>query len=176
MRSSKSPSSNPSLSRGLPPSSPPVVIKCGFIPVFKGRKMPGRMGGKQRIVKDVWVYKIDPARNLMWVRGQNEIMSKPELFVDPDLELSLAFLDQKEAWDIQGYNLARHFGPDSVQNSSVLTGCQTNSMLLDDWDLMGHLGRCLKGHSDERPIDKELHLGHPGGRPLCREFNISKIC
>lgn len=38
--------------------------------VFKGRKMPGRMGGKQRTVKNVWVYKIDPARNLMWVRGQ----------------------------------------------------------------------------------------------------------
>lgn len=32
--------------------------------------MPGRMGGKQRTVKNVWVYKIDPARNLMWVRGQ----------------------------------------------------------------------------------------------------------
>ncbi len=38
--------------------------------VFKGRKMPGRMGGKQRTVKNVWVYKIDPARNLMWVKGQ----------------------------------------------------------------------------------------------------------
>ncbi|KAF5201737.1 50S ribosomal protein L3 [Thalictrum thalictroides] len=38
--------------------------------VFKGRKMPGRMGGKQSTVKNVWVYKIDPARNLMWVRGQ----------------------------------------------------------------------------------------------------------
>lgn len=32
--------------------------------------MPGRMGGKTRTVKNVWVYKIDPARNLMWVRGQ----------------------------------------------------------------------------------------------------------
>lgn len=32
--------------------------------------MPGRMGGKQRTVKNVWVYKIDPARNLMWVKGQ----------------------------------------------------------------------------------------------------------
>lgn len=41
---------------------------CGQ--VFKGKKMPGRMGGKQRTVKNVWVYKIDPARNLMWVRGQ----------------------------------------------------------------------------------------------------------
>lgn len=40
------------------------------VQVFKGRKMPGRMGGKQRTVKNVWVYKIDPARNLMWVKGQ----------------------------------------------------------------------------------------------------------
>ncbi|KAM0008042.1 putative ribosomal protein L3 [Helianthus debilis subsp. tardiflorus] len=38
--------------------------------VFKGKKMPGRMGGKQRTVKNVWVYKIEPARNLLWVRGQ----------------------------------------------------------------------------------------------------------
>ncbi|CAL9221202.1 unnamed protein product [Arabidopsis halleri] len=38
--------------------------------VFKGKKMAGRMGADQRTVKNVWVYKIDPARNLMWVRGQ----------------------------------------------------------------------------------------------------------
>ncbi|XP_010468241.1 PREDICTED: 50S ribosomal protein L3-2, chloroplastic-like [Camelina sativa] len=38
--------------------------------VFKGRKMPGRMGADQRTVKNVWLYKIDPARNLIWVRGQ----------------------------------------------------------------------------------------------------------
>ncbi|XP_057746572.1 50S ribosomal protein L3-2, mitochondrial-like isoform X2 [Arachis stenosperma] len=38
--------------------------------VFKGKKMPGRMGGEQRTVKNVWVYKICPARNLMWVKGQ----------------------------------------------------------------------------------------------------------
>ncbi|KAF8045889.1 hypothetical protein N665_4251s0002 [Sinapis alba] len=38
--------------------------------VFKGRKMPGRMGADQRTVKNVWVYKIDPDRNLIWVRGQ----------------------------------------------------------------------------------------------------------
>lgn len=43
---------------------------CFFVQVFKGKKMPGRMGGKQRTVKNVWVYKIDPARNLMWVKGQ----------------------------------------------------------------------------------------------------------
>lgn len=38
--------------------------------VFKGQKMPGRMGGKEKTVKNVWIYKIDPARNLLWVRGQ----------------------------------------------------------------------------------------------------------
>ncbi|KAL3687397.1 hypothetical protein R1sor_013706 [Riccia sorocarpa] len=38
--------------------------------VFKGKKMAGQMGAKRRTVKNVWVYKIDPARNLMWVRGQ----------------------------------------------------------------------------------------------------------
>lgn len=38
--------------------------------VFKGKKMPGQMGSKQRTVKNVWVYKIDPQRDLMWVRGQ----------------------------------------------------------------------------------------------------------
>lgn len=32
--------------------------------------MAGRMGGKQSTVKNVWVHKIDPARNLMWVKGQ----------------------------------------------------------------------------------------------------------
>ena len=35
--------------------------------------MPGHMGAAQRTVKNVWVYKIDPARNLIWVRGQVSI-------------------------------------------------------------------------------------------------------
>lgn len=47
-----------------------MTIICLYEQVFKGKKMAGRMGGKQRTVKNVWVYKIDPARNLMWVRGQ----------------------------------------------------------------------------------------------------------
>lgn len=38
--------------------------------VFKGKKMAGHMGAAQRTVKNVWVYKIDPARNLMLVKGQ----------------------------------------------------------------------------------------------------------
>jgi ribosomal protein L3 len=32
--------------------------------------MPGRMGGVQRTVKNVWVYQIDPARNLLYLKGQ----------------------------------------------------------------------------------------------------------
>ncbi|KAG9132943.1 hypothetical protein Leryth_026225 [Lithospermum erythrorhizon] len=61
--------------------------------VFKGKKMPGRMGGAQRTVKNVWVYKIDPARNLMWVRGQvpgatgNFVFLKDAFYKKPDPSL-----------------------------------------------------------------------------------------
>ncbi|KAI5349081.1 hypothetical protein L3X38_001968 [Prunus dulcis] len=61
--------------------------------VFKGRKMAGRMGGKQRTVKNVWVYKIDPARNLMWVRGQvpgaegNFVFIRDAFYKKPDISL-----------------------------------------------------------------------------------------
>ncbi|KAF4350530.1 hypothetical protein F8388_014991, partial [Cannabis sativa] len=59
--------------------------------VFKGKKMPGRMGGQQRTVKNVWVYKIDPARNLMWLRGQvpgaegNFVFIKDAVYKKPDI-------------------------------------------------------------------------------------------
>ncbi|XXG78936.1 hypothetical protein AAC387_Pa09g0109 [Persea americana] len=55
--------------------------------------MPGRMGGKQRTVKNVWVYKIDPARNLMWVKGQvpgaegNFVFIKDSIYKKPDISL-----------------------------------------------------------------------------------------
>ncbi|KAJ4959593.1 hypothetical protein NE237_026704 [Protea cynaroides] len=61
--------------------------------VFKGKKMPGRMGGKQCTVKNVWVYKIDIARNLMWVRGQvpgaegNFVFIKDAVYKKPDISL-----------------------------------------------------------------------------------------
>ncbi|RDX96543.1 50S ribosomal protein L3-2, chloroplastic, partial [Mucuna pruriens] len=61
--------------------------------VFKGKKMPGRMGGEQRTVKNVWVYKIDPARNLMWVKGQvpgatgNFVFIKDAVYEKPDISL-----------------------------------------------------------------------------------------
>ncbi|KAJ7980476.1 50S ribosomal protein l3 [Quillaja saponaria] len=61
--------------------------------VFKGKKMPGRMGGQQRTVKNVWVYKVDPARNLMWVRGQvpgaegNFVFIKDAVYKKPKTDL-----------------------------------------------------------------------------------------
>ncbi|PKU76872.1 50S ribosomal protein L3-2, mitochondrial [Dendrobium catenatum] len=61
--------------------------------VFKGRKMAGRMGGKQCTVKNVWVYKIDPARNMMWVRGQvpgaegNFVFVKDAVYKKPENSL-----------------------------------------------------------------------------------------
>eukprot|EP00244_Chara_vulgaris_P010668 TRINITY_DN4986_c0_g1_i4.p2 TRINITY_DN4986_c0_g1~~TRINITY_DN4986_c0_g1_i4.p2 ORF type:complete len:160 (+),score=28.98 TRINITY_DN4986_c0_g1_i4:3-482(+) len=38
--------------------------------VFKGKKMAGHMGAERRTVQNVWVYRIDPHRNLMYIRGQ----------------------------------------------------------------------------------------------------------
>jgi len=38
--------------------------------VWKGKKMPGHMGCQIREVKSVWIYKVDPSRNLIYVRGQ----------------------------------------------------------------------------------------------------------
>ncbi|WOL15966.1 50S ribosomal protein L3-2, chloroplastic [Canna indica] len=61
--------------------------------VFKGKKMPGRMGGKQCTVKNVWVYKIDPVRNMMWVKGQvpgaegNFVFIKDAVYKKPDVSL-----------------------------------------------------------------------------------------
>lgn len=62
--------------------------------VFKGKKMAGRMGGKRRTVKSVWIYKIDPARSLMWVRGQvpghsgNFLFVKDAFHKRPDLNIT----------------------------------------------------------------------------------------
>ena len=38
--------------------------------VFKGKKMPGRMGGKTRTQQRLLVYKVDPLHNLVYVKGQ----------------------------------------------------------------------------------------------------------
>ncbi|KAK4405419.1 50S ribosomal protein L3-2, mitochondrial [Sesamum angolense] len=61
--------------------------------VFKGKKMPGHMGVEQRTVKNVWIYKVDPARNLLWVKGQvpgatgNFVFVKDAVYKKPDMSL-----------------------------------------------------------------------------------------
>uniref|UniRef100_A0A0D6R5V0 Large ribosomal subunit protein uL3m n=1 Tax=Araucaria cunninghamii TaxID=56994 RepID=A0A0D6R5V0_ARACU len=61
--------------------------------VFKGKKMPGHMGHEQRTIKNIWVYKIDPARNLMWVKGQVPgpqgafVFIKDAVYKKPDVSL-----------------------------------------------------------------------------------------
>ncbi|KDO20448.1 hypothetical protein SPRG_14320 [Saprolegnia parasitica CBS 223.65] len=37
--------------------------------VWKGKKMPGRMGGKRVTRDNLWVFKVDPERNLLYVKG-----------------------------------------------------------------------------------------------------------
>ncbi|OQS03111.1 50S ribosomal protein L3-2 [Thraustotheca clavata] len=37
--------------------------------VWKGKKMPGRMGGKRVTRDNLWVFKVDPERNLLFVKG-----------------------------------------------------------------------------------------------------------
>ncbi|EFN54959.1 hypothetical protein CHLNCDRAFT_48876 [Chlorella variabilis] len=37
--------------------------------VFKGKKMPGRMGGERVTVQNNQVFRVDPLRNLLYVRG-----------------------------------------------------------------------------------------------------------
>ncbi|KAI8468615.1 MAG: translation protein [Monoraphidium minutum] len=38
--------------------------------VWKGKKMAGHMGAESKTVKNVWLYKVDTSRNLLYVRGQ----------------------------------------------------------------------------------------------------------
>ena len=47
--------------------------------VHKGKKMAGRMGGKKRTVQSVFLYKVDPSRNLLYVKGQ--VPGKPGNFL-----------------------------------------------------------------------------------------------
>ncbi len=58
-------------SHGHPFSRVPGSIGSGTDPsrVIKGRKMAGRMGGKRRTLRNLDVVKIDPERNLIFVRG-----------------------------------------------------------------------------------------------------------
>ena len=57
--------------------------------VFKGKKMAGRMGNRTRTVQCALVYKVDPERNLLWIKGQvpgkagNFVRVKDALFKSP---------------------------------------------------------------------------------------------
>lgn len=42
---------------------------AGAARVFKGRKMPGRMGGVRRTVQGLQIVKVDPERNVLLIRG-----------------------------------------------------------------------------------------------------------
>ena len=54
------------------PSLPARLPACLQDPgkVFKGKKMPGRMGGERTTVQNCQVFRVDPLRNLVYVQGQ----------------------------------------------------------------------------------------------------------
>ncbi len=49
---------------------PGSIGMCAFPGrVIKGKKLPGRMGGKKKVVKGLNVIKVDAENNLLWVKG-----------------------------------------------------------------------------------------------------------
>lgn len=77
--------------------------------VFKGKKMAGRMGGVQRTVQNCLVWRVDPVRNLLYVRGQvpghkgNFVLVKDAVRVLPDQQppLPLPSVSEAEAAALQ---------------------------------------------------------------------------
>lgn len=50
--------------------APGSIGQCAFpSKVIKGKKMPGRMGGKQKTVKGIYVVKVDVDKNMLMLRG-----------------------------------------------------------------------------------------------------------
>ncbi len=58
-------------SHGHPMSRNPGSMGPGTDPsrVIKGKKLPGRMGGNRRTIRNLQVVRVDPERNLLFVRG-----------------------------------------------------------------------------------------------------------
>ncbi len=56
---------------GHPMSRNPGSLGPGTDPsrVIKGKKLPGRMGGVQRTVRNLEIVRVDPERNLLFVKG-----------------------------------------------------------------------------------------------------------
>ncbi|GAQ83901.1 Mitochondrial ribosomal protein L3 precursor [Klebsormidium nitens] len=91
--------------------------------VFKNKKMAGQMGNETRTVQSVWIYKVDPARDLIYVRGQvpghkgnfvfirdalrkkpdTEVTPFPTFFAPPDEDLSAVTPMTAPAPDIDPY-------------------------------------------------------------------------
>jgi len=51
------------------PGSIGVIAKNDGMKVFKGKKMPGRMGGKQTTIQNLTIIKVDSERNLLLIKG-----------------------------------------------------------------------------------------------------------
>ena len=58
-------------SHGHPMSRNPGSMGPGTDPsrVIKGKKLPGRMGGDRRTIRNLEVVQVDPERNLLFIRG-----------------------------------------------------------------------------------------------------------
>ena len=56
---------------GHPMSRTPGSMGPGTDPsrVIKGKKLPGQMGGKRRTIRNIEVVKVDPERNLLFLKG-----------------------------------------------------------------------------------------------------------
>lgn len=94
--------------------------------VWKGKKMPGRMGGDRITTRNLWLYKIDTARNLLYVKGavpgrnggfvrvadaRDEKWKKvdappfPTYLPDPEVEVPLELFAPAETTDPLNYHL-----------------------------------------------------------------------
>lgn len=64
---------------------PGSIGMCAFPgKVLKGKKLPGRMGGKRKMVKGLNVVKVDTENNLLWVKGAVPGFNGNYLFVLKD--------------------------------------------------------------------------------------------
>ncbi|CAL5380238.1 unnamed protein product [Camellia sinensis] len=161
--------------------------------VFKGRKMPGRMGGKQRIVKDVWVYKIDPARNLMWVRGQTvaglaadgrQVVARAKFEATNYERCSTSSWLEEKLTNIESENKVLCQQAVSMAPNKILSGRSKSILQVvrvviclwiqrQLWDLSEVEDKPQKSLNEKQQENQELlircigqHLGFAGNRPI----------
>ncbi|GIN93604.1 hypothetical protein J22TS1_46550 [Siminovitchia terrae] len=51
------------------PGSIGVIAKNDGMKVAKGKKLPGRLGGKQTTIQNLTIIKVDSERNLLLIKG-----------------------------------------------------------------------------------------------------------